>query len=84
MTILILLGKEVSVVPMSNNYVLYTTHCPRCNVLYSKLKDKNIEFEVSEDVDKLIEMGFMTAPVLYDGEKYYTFEEAMKLINNMG
>ena len=68
---------------MSNNYVFYSTHCPRCNVLYSKLKEKNIEFEVSEDVDKLIEMGFMTAPVLYDGKKYYTFEEAMKLINYM-
>ena len=71
-------------VQMASNYVLYTTHCPRCNVLYSKLKNKNIEFEVSEDVDKLIEMGYMTAPVLYDGEKYYIFEEAMKLINNMG
>lgn len=68
---------------MKNSYVLYSTHCPRCNVLYNKLKDKNIEFEVSEDVDKLIEMGFMTAPVLYDGEKYYTFEEAIKLINSM-
>lgn len=68
---------------MSNNYVLYSTHCPRCNVLYSKLKNTGITFEVCEDVEHLIEMGFMTAPVLYDGEKYYTFEEAIKLINNM-
>lgn len=68
---------------MINNYVLYSTHCPRCNVLYNKLKEKNIQFNVCEDVDKLIEMGFMTAPVLYDGEKYYTFEEAIRLINNM-
>lgn len=68
---------------MQNNYVLYTTHCPRCNVLYNKLKNKNIPFEVSEDIDKLIEMGFMTAPILYDGKKYYTFEEAIQLINKM-
>ena len=65
------------------NYVLYTTHCPRCNVLYKKLNDKGIPFEVSEDIDKLIEMGYMTAPILFDGEKYYTFEEAVKLVNSL-
>ena len=68
---------------MANNWVLYTTHCPKCNVLYNKLKNKNITFEESDDVDKMIEMGFMSAPILFDGEKYYTFEEAVKLVNNM-
>lgn len=68
---------------MANKYVLYTTHCPKCNVLYNKLKNKNITFEESDDVDKMIEMGFMSAPILFDGEKYYTFEEAVKLVNSM-
>lgn len=69
---------------MANKYVLYTTHCPKCNVLYKKMTDKGIFFDVSEDVEHLIKMGYMTAPILFDGEKYYTFEEAMKLVNNMG
>ena len=55
---------------------------------YEKLKEDFIKRIITRDgyldVDKLIEMGFMTAPILYDGEKYYTFEEAMKLISNMG
>ena len=69
---------------MVTKYVLYTTHCPKCNVLYKKMTDKGISFEVSEDIDHLIEMGYMTAPMLYDGEKYYDFSEAMKLMNEMG
>lgn len=69
---------------MANNYVLYTTHCPKCNVLYKKMTDKGMNFEVCEDIEPLIEMGFMSAPVLFDGEKYYNFDEAMKFINNMG
>lgn len=69
---------------MASNWVLYTTHCPKCNVLYNKLKNIGITFEVCEDVDAMIEMGFMSAPVLFDGEKYYNFNEAMKLINDMG
>ena len=69
---------------MASNWVLYTTHCPKCNVLYNKLINTGISFEVCEDVEPLIEMGYMSAPILFDGEKYYTFEEAIKMINNMG
>ena len=68
---------------MANKYILYTTHCPKCNVLYKKMMDKGILFDVSEDIDVLIELGYMSAPMLYDGEKYYDFNEAMKLVNNM-
>ena len=79
-----LLEKEELVVQMAiNYYVLYTTHCPKCNVLYNKLKNSGITFEVCEDIEHLIEMGYMSAPILFDGEKYYTFEEAVKLLNNM-
>lgn len=69
---------------MANNYVLYTTHCPKCNVLYKKMNDKGINFETCEDIELLIEKGFMSAPILFDGKKYYTFSEAMELIKNMG
>ena len=53
------------------------------NVLYNKLKNLGITFEVCEDVEPLIEMGYMSVPILFDGEKYYTFSEAMQMINGM-
>lgn len=48
---------------------LYTTNCPKCRVLETKLKQKNIEFDVVDDENVMIEKGFMEAPMLeVDGQ----------------
>ena len=64
-------------------YIVYTTHCPKCNVLEKKLKDANIGYTSTDDIQPIIDAGFLAAPVLYDSidEKYYTFSEAIKFIN---
>lgn len=64
-------------------YIVYTTHCPKCNVLESKLKKASIAYDVTDDIQPVIDAGFMSAPVLYDKieEKYYQFSDAIKLIN---
>lgn len=59
---------------------LYSTHCPRCNVLEKKLEKKGIEFELNEDIQILIEKGFTTAPVLEVDGKFMDFMEANKWI----
>lgn len=45
---------------------LYSTNCPKCNVIEKKLKNKNIEFEKITDFDhnKMKEKGFSFAPIL--------------------
>ena len=51
------------------NVVLYTTNCPRCNVLVTKLNDKGIPFTEFTDVDEMINKGISLAPMLeVDGE----------------
>lgn len=62
------------------NIVLYSTHCPRCNVLESKLKQKNISFEENNDVDLMVEKGFVTAPVLEIDGVAFDFKEAVDWI----
>lgn len=57
---------------------LYSTGCPKCEVLKRRLTNDGIEFDISNDVDKLIEMGFMNAPILQIGDNYYEFSDAMK------
>lgn len=48
---------------------LYTTNCPKCKVLEAKLKQKNIDFNVVDDEKVMLDMGFMSAPMLIvDGE----------------
>lgn len=65
--------------------IFYTSNCPRCKILETKLKQKNILFKVesSEESQKMLfDEGFREMPVLeVDGYKY-TFGEAVNWINN--
>ena len=62
--------------------VLYSTNCPRCKVLAQKLIDKGIEFKISEDVDEMIQRGFMSSPVLDVNGELMDFSAAIKWANN--
>ena len=62
------------------NVILYSTGCPQCKVLEQKLKDAGIDFEVSDEIDKIVEMGFMTAPVLEVDEKYMNLQAAFQWV----
>lgn len=62
------------------NVTLYSTGCPKCNVLEKKLQIAGIDFNI-EGAETMIEKGFESAPILdVDGE-YMTFMEALKWID---
>ena len=51
------------------NVVVYSTNCPKCKVLESKLAAKQIPYEVNTDVEEMRKLGIMEAPMLeVDGE----------------
>ena len=58
--------------------------CSRCALLKKRASELNIEFDESHDVDALIQAGFKTAPVMLKEGKYYTFKEALDLLNSVG
>ena len=60
---------------------LYTTHCPKCNVLKSKLDSKNIEYKIVEDVDIMQNKGFSSAPILEVDNEMLDFVNAIKWVN---
>lgn len=62
--------------------VLYSTGCPKCNVLEGRLKKNNINFKVSYNIDKLIEMGFQSAPILKVNDNYFDFGRAMNMLKS--
>ncbi len=64
---------------------LYSTHCPKCQVLEQKLKQKNIEYTIEDDEIKVVDYGrnhnIKSAPLLdVDGEAY-DFIRAIRFIN---
>jgi glutaredoxin len=62
---------------------LYSNGCPKCKVLKAKLEQKNISFEESDDLNFLIEKGFMSIPVLEVDGEFLDFASAVKYVNEM-
>ena len=62
---------------------LYSTGCPKCKVLETKLQMKNVPYEVSKDIDFLIGKGIMSAPVLEVDGEYLLFADANKYVNGL-
>lgn len=61
---------------------LYTTHCPKCIILEKKLQDRNIEYQVCDDVDLMLSKGMQEAPYLEVEEKeMMNFSKAIKWVN---
>lgn len=61
---------------------LYSTHCPQCRALETKLTRAGIEFEVCDDVDEMAARGFKAAPVLETEEGVLNFSQAIKWVNS--
>ena len=62
---------------------LYTTHCPKCNVLQQKLNNKNIEFKICDDIDYMLYLNIQQAPYLKVDDKLMDFSEAIKWVNEI-
>ncbi len=64
--------------------VLYSTHCPRCNVLEKKLNMKNIPYQINIDEEEMYRKGYFDLPVLEVKGEPLPFNAANMWINNWG
>lgn len=62
---------------------LYSTHCPKCNVLEKKLNIKKLKYTLVEDENLMVEKGFLSAPMLEVDGKVMTFKEAIDWLGNL-
>ena len=62
---------------------LYSTGCPRCKVLEAKLKQKNVEFTVCNDVNIMEEKKISSVPCLGVDEEILDFGKAVKWVNGL-
>ena len=61
--------------------ILYTIHCPKCDVLEQKLNMKNISFTICEDVSVMQSKGIDAVPVLEVDGNLLQFPEAVRWVN---
>lgn len=62
------------------NVTLYSTNCPKCKVLESKLQKNNIAYDVNHDVELMKEREFDFLPKLEVDGNIYNFKEAVDWI----
>jgi len=60
---------------------LYSTGCPKCKVLETKLNQKNVEYEVCMDMDEMTARGIKSAPTLDVNGAILDFANAVKWVN---
>lgn len=63
---------------------LYTTNCPKCNILKEKLTQKNIKFTEVTDEDFMIKTGINSIPTieLVNGTRY-EFKDAVDWLKTL-
>lgn len=61
--------------------ILYSTGCPKCNVLKKKLNDKNINFTENNDIDIMTSLGIEQVPVLSVDGELMDFSQANTWVN---
>lgn len=62
---------------------LYSTNCSNCRILESKLKEKNIDFELVTDEKVMFNKGFLSAPMLDVDGKIMIFNKALGWVQNI-
>ena len=63
--------------------ILYSTHCPKCNVLETKMKQKNIQYQIVEDIEVMQAKNFMTLPQLEVDGEVKDFKDALNWLNSI-
>lgn len=58
----------MNIVPYSN-IVLYSTGCPKCEVLKKKLDQNAIPYTICKDTELMKQLGFEEVPILRVGNK---------------
>lgn len=67
---------------MKSEIILYSTGCPKCNVLKKKLQQKGILYKEVNDVELMKKKGYLSVPVLEVNGKSMNFKKVMEYVNS--
>lgn len=61
--------------------ILYTTHCPKCEILKKKLDAKRIAYTENDNIEEMVDLGICTVPVLRFDDELLPYADAVKWVN---
>jgi glutaredoxin len=62
-------------------YILYSTGCPKCEVLKKKLAEKGVQYTENNSVDEMLTLGIEAVPVLKVNDRLLDFKGAVDWVN---
>ena len=62
--------------------IMYSTGCPKCEILKEKLDAKEISYDLVSDVEEMKKLGITKVPMLSVDGKLMQYRDAVKWINN--
>lgn len=66
---------------MPNDVILYSTGCPKCTVLETKLEQHGIRYFKNSSADEMLALGLTEAPALSVNGEIMGFMEAVRWID---
>lgn len=60
---------------------MYSTGCPKCTVLKKKLDEKNIQYTIESNEEKMLALNISVVPVLSVDGNLMSFADAVKWLN---
>ena len=61
--------------------ILYSTGCPKCNVLKKKMDSKNIKYVECNSISEMEKLNISSVPMLMVNGELMMFKEAVDYIN---
>lgn len=62
--------------------ILYSNHCPKCEMMKKMLDMKNISYDIFDNEDEMIKMGFSSMPMISIDGKIMDFSDGISWIKN--
>lgn len=66
---------------LMDHIILYSTGCPKCEVLKKKIEKSGIPYTENQSVDDMLALGITQAPVLSVNGALMPFRQAVEWIN---
>lgn len=62
---------------------IYSTGCPKCKILETKLNQKNVNYNVIDDTDVMVDKKFQSLPMLEVDGELMDFGDAVRWVNEL-
>ena len=68
---------------MNKDIILYSTGCPKCEILKKKMGEKNISYTEINDIDIINEKNITFVPMLEIEGKLLNYRESVSFVNSI-